>query len=79
MKHFNLKGTRALLLSVTLAGSALLAGGVDAQTLRAVMHSDLRVLDPILTTAYMSRNHGYMIFDTLFALDANLEPQPQMV
>ena len=58
MKHFNLKGTRALLLSVTLAGSALLAGGVDAQTLRAVMHSDLRVLDPILTTAYMSRNHG---------------------
>ena len=35
--------------------------------------------DPIWTTAYITRNHGYMIFDTLFALDANLKLQPQMV
>lgn len=67
------------LFSATLAGFALVAGAADAQTLRAVKHSDLRVLDPILTTAYMSRNHGYMIFDTLYALDSDLVPQPQMV
>jgi hypothetical protein len=32
--------------------------------------SDLRVLDPTWTTAYITRNHGYMVFDTLFALDS---------
>ena len=42
------------------------------------MHSSLRVLDPIITTAYMSRNHGYMVFDTLFALNSDYEIKPQM-
>ncbi|MBR2819578.1 MAG: ABC transporter substrate-binding protein [Reyranella sp.] len=59
------------------------AGGVgmaQAQTtLRVVNHSDLKILDPIWTTAYIVRNHGYMIYDTLFALDENLEVKPQMV
>ena len=41
--------------------------------------SDLRVLDPIWTTAYITRNHGYMVFDTLFAIDAEFAPHPQMV
>jgi peptide/nickel transport system substrate-binding protein len=44
-----------------------------------IPQNDLRVLDPIWTTAYSTRNHGYMIFDTLFALDRNLKPHPQMV
>ena len=43
------------------------------------MHSDLKILDPIWTTAYIVRNHGYMIYDTLFATDANGEVKPQMV
>ncbi len=33
----------------------------------------------IWTTAYIVRDHGYMIYDTLFAMDANGEIQPQMV
>jgi peptide/nickel transport system substrate-binding protein len=49
------------------------------KTLRFIPRSDLRVLDPIWTTAYASRNHGYMTFDTLFALDSEFRPQPQMV
>ncbi|MGY6644316.1 MAG: ABC transporter substrate-binding protein [Salinarimonas sp.] len=65
-------------LGVATIGLGALAQPVEAQTLRAVKHSDLRVLDPIITTAYMSRNHGYMVFDTLVALDANFEIQPQM-
>jgi peptide/nickel transport system substrate-binding protein len=48
-------------------------------TLRFVPHADLKILDPIWTTAYITRNHGYMIFDTLFALDADLKIKPQMV
>jgi peptide/nickel transport system substrate-binding protein len=57
----------------------LFTAPVQAQTLRAVMHSDLKVLDPIWTTANIVRNHGYMVWDTLFAMDAELRPQPQMV
>src|SRR5258708_4791843 len=51
----------------------------DSKTLRFIAQSDLRVLDPIWTTAYISRNHGYMVHDTLFALDAEFAPHPQMV
>ena len=43
------------------------------------MHSDLKILDPIWTTAYIVRNHGYMVWDTLFAMDEKLEVKPQMV
>lgn len=53
---------------------------VNAETvLRAVPMSDLRVLDPIWTGAYVTRNHAFMIYDTLFSLDAENKPQPQMV
>jgi peptide/nickel transport system substrate-binding protein len=55
------------------------AESADTRTLRFIMRNDLRVLDPMWTTAYVSRNHGYMVFDTLFALDAKLRPHPQMV
>jgi peptide/nickel transport system substrate-binding protein len=51
----------------------------DKKTLRFIAQSDLRVLDPIWTTAYITRNHGYMVFDTLFAIDAEFAPHPQMV
>jgi len=66
----------------TFAATALLGLASSAHagtTLRAVMHSDLKILDPIWTTAYIVRNHGYMIYDTLFATDANGEIKPQMV
>ncbi len=47
--------------------------------LRVVPHSNLAILDPIWTTAYMSRNHGYMIYDTLFGTDEHAKIKPQMV
>ncbi len=50
----------------------------QAKTITAVMHSDLRVTDPIITTAYISRDHGYMVYDTLLAMDSNFKVQPQM-
>ncbi|MDF2233733.1 ABC transporter substrate-binding protein [Albimonas sp. CAU 1670] len=68
----------AAALMAAAAASALLATPLSAQTLKVVMHSSLRVLDPIITTAYMSRNHGYMVFDTLFALDEDFNIKPQM-
>src|SRR5438128_8844644 len=67
-----------LFLAVALAAGAL-ACAANAKTLRVAPHSDLKVVDPIWTTALISVNHGYMIYDTLFALDDKLNPQPQMV
>ena len=55
------------------------ASPASAQSvLKVVPHADLRNVDPIWTTAYITRNHGYLVFDTLFALDENLDVQPQM-
>jgi peptide/nickel transport system substrate-binding protein len=69
------------LLAAAVFGAAL--AGVPAQaqqnTLKVVMHSDLKIVDPIWTTAYITRNHGYMIYDTLFAMDASGAIRPQMI
>ena len=74
------RNTAALLAVAT----ALAAGGTgDAlaqkKTIKSVPIGALRIVDPIWTTAYITRNHAYMVWDTLFALDAKNEPQPQMV
>jgi len=67
-------------LAAAMAG-ALAAGApaLHAQTLTAVMQSGIRVLDPVITTAHITRDHGYMIYDTLLGTDADNRIQPQMV
>ena len=76
---------RQFLAGTTAAAAALTLGApyVHAQkrggTLRVIPHADLKVLDPVWTTAYITRNYSYMVFDTLFATDANLQIKPQMV
>ncbi|ABC21780.1 ABC transporter substrate-binding protein [Rhodospirillum rubrum] len=49
------------------------------KVLRIVPQADLKILDPIWTTAFVTRNHGYMIYDTLFGVDAEGVIHPQMV
>ena len=49
-----------------------------AKVLKFIPQSDLAVLDPIWTTAYVTRNHAYMVFDTLFSTNAKFEAVPQM-
>ena len=68
------------------AGTGLLAlaaprisRSADQQTLRFVPQTDLAVVDPIWNTAYVTRNHGYLVYDTLYGLDANFQARPQMV
>jgi peptide/nickel transport system substrate-binding protein len=68
------------LLSLLL-GSAL-AIGAQAQAesvLRIVPQSDLKILDPIWTTAFITRDYGYAVYDTLFGVDMKGNVQPQMV
>ena len=71
---------RALVRIVAAAMAVLLAAGAASaqSTLRVVMLSDLKILDPIWTTAYIVRDHGYMVYDTLLAMDAQLTVKPQM-
>jgi peptide/nickel transport system substrate-binding protein len=58
----------------------LLSGTASAESvLRTVMHADLKSIDPIWTTATISRYHGHMVYETLFAIDGQNLPQPQMV
>ncbi len=70
----------ATLVSIVavLLGSAVVPAAAQS-TLRVVMHSDLKIVDPIWTTAYIVRNHGYLVYDTLFAMDAKGDVKPQMV
>ena len=71
---------RSLKFSLALAAALVCASpAVQSQTVRAVMHSDLKIVDPVWTTAYITRNHGYMIYDTLFSHDAKGNVKPQMV
>ncbi len=57
-----LKGAGALLAMPALARAA------SATTLKFVPYADLALLDP-LVSAFVTRNHAMMVFDTLFALD----------
>ena len=64
--------------TATLAAPSL-AAPQDARTLRFIPQADLAVLDPMWTTAYVTRNHGFMVFDTLYGLDSQYRPSKQML
>ena len=55
-----------------------LARAQGARSLNFVPQTDVAILDPTATTAAVTRNHGFMVFDTLYGLDAQYRPQPQM-
>jgi peptide/nickel transport system substrate-binding protein len=49
-----------------------------ARTLRIVPQANLTSLDPVWTTATITRTHSYLVYDCLVGVDANLTPRPQM-
>ena len=65
-------------LAASVAGPALVRAQ-SATTLKFTPQQDLVTLDPVTTTGYISRNHGYMVFDTLYGMDGNFAATPQMV
>ncbi len=67
-----------------LAGAAAIglcrpAIGGTAKTLIHVPQANLTSLDPVWTTALVTRNSAGMIFETLFGRDEQLSPKPQML
>ncbi len=75
-------GRRTVLRSAAFAPGLALPGIARSKsktTLRFIPVIDLAFLDPIYSPAQVSRNHGFMVFDTLYGIDRNLEVSPQMV
>lgn len=75
---------RRELLGSGVAGAAALAmpAIVQAQGKRVltfIPQSDVTSLDPVWTTADVTRNFGFMVYDTLYGQDDRYQPQPQMV
>ena len=75
---------RDLLRASAAAGAAAalprasFAQPAQNRVLKMVPQANLTSLDPIWTTANITRNHGHMIYDSLYGLDAQFRPQPQM-
>lgn len=70
---------KATAVATVIWGLVAAPAMAEAQTtLRMVSHADIKILDPIWTTALITRNFGYMVYDVLFAKDADLKVQPQM-
>ncbi len=65
----------AAALAAPLAKPAIAAG---SSVLKVIPQANLTSLDPVWTTAVVTRNHGYLVYDQLAAVDANFIPRPQM-
>ena len=61
---------RTLLAATAALAAPAMVRAASATTLKIVPASDLAALDPVWTTAPVVRNHGYMVFDTLYGTDA---------
>ncbi|HEY7579986.1 MAG TPA: ABC transporter substrate-binding protein [Acetobacteraceae bacterium] len=75
--------SRRAVLQAGAAAAALPLGTIglagENRVLRFIPSTDLTVLDPHWSGTYVTRNHGYLVFDTLFGTDNGFQPQPQMV
>src|SRR3954454_20906907 len=71
-----------LAASAAMLAAPTLARAQSKQVLKFVPQADLVVLDPVWTSAYVTRNHGYLVFDTLYGQtgpQGGYKATPQMV
>ncbi|MGL4291654.1 MAG: ABC transporter substrate-binding protein, partial [Phreatobacter sp.] len=73
-----LQAAGAALAVGTPAGRAL-AQTQGQKILRVAPHADLKVLDPVTVSILITRMHGMMIYETLFAWDSKLGAKPMML
>src|SRR3954469_10172237 len=71
MRRRDFLKTTPLLMTPALARA-------DTLPLRFIPNANLSSLDPIWTTALVAQAHGFLIYDTLYGIDANSEAHPQM-
>lgn len=65
----------AAVLAIARPSTSLAA---DKRVVKFVPQADLAVVDPIWTTATVTRNHAFLVYDTLFGQDESYRAQPQM-
>jgi peptide/nickel transport system substrate-binding protein len=70
-----LAGAAAAPMAASLSAPSIAQG---VRPLRFIPQANLTVLDPVVTTAAVTQNHGYHVFDTLYAVGADQVPKPQM-
>ncbi|WP_137124327.1 ABC transporter substrate-binding protein [Roseomonas sp. HF4] len=79
---------RDLLVGATTAGAAIagtalprfaIAQPAAARTLRYVPHANIPNIDPFTNTAFIARDHAFLVYDQLYGMDEQFRPQPQMV
>ena len=73
------RDTMKNLLAAALLVAPLATASAADKTLRAVVHADIKVLDPTWTATYITNRFSTVVYDTLFAYDSKFQPQPQMV
>lgn len=69
----------ALLGTWTLLATAAAAQPTPQKVLHVAPHADLKTLDPVSASIVITRMHGLMIYETLFAWDEHLQPKPEML
>ena len=72
---------RRIFLQATAATGLALARPAIAQGVKPLIfvpQGNLASLDPVWTTATVTRNYAMMVFETLYGMDSKLNPRPQM-
>ena len=77
-RRFLAASAAALAASAAALAAPAIARAQNSRLLKFIPQSDLSVLDPVWTQAYVTRNHGLMVFDTLYGMDGTYQVQPQM-
>ena len=77
--NYAMRSFAAACLAVAAGLTSMAPAQAQQKVLKFIPQADLRILDPIATTAYITRNHGYMVYDTLLAVDEKFQVKPQML
>lgn len=79
VRYFSILAAAATIMAPSFVSAQPAKAKRTETVLRIIPHAGLTLLDPTWTSIYITRNYGYMIYDTLFAMDARGEIHPQMV
>ena len=77
MKRRQVLGGVAAAIAAPLAAPKL-AQAQSKRVLKFVPDADLAIIDPVLTTSYQTRDHAFMVFDSLYGQDDQYRIRPQM-
>src|SRR5712671_3894605 len=70
---------QSILTGATMLAAPQISRAEAQKTINFVPHADLASLDPVWTTADVTRNFSLAVYDTLYGYDAQFKAQPQMV